>query len=273
MGALTVDTVTITLKCQEHAIARGGTSDSHYRQTLHEQAFEVPGRALQPGEEGPFRAEIAVPPTVIPSHRSRNNFVEWTLEVRAAVPGYCPDIRDKTDIWIEPSVASESTAGLPDDGAVPAAWLEAAPVQGGEAQLGRAWGTLQVQDGAAIDQTPVMTVGANRQLYLWVQTQEEVGCRGVWCWVGCRIHGRGTDEEIELLPEQQIHAGPLLPGQPIGYPIQVSVPASGPPTFVGRYVKLEWVARVRLDIPLWFDKRMWVPFIVAPRRRPSPGSD
>jgi hypothetical protein len=266
---MTVGTVIVILKAQEHAIARGGTSDSHYHETLHEDWFRVPGRPLQPGEEATFRAEVAIPPDAIPSHRSRNNFIEWRLEVRAPVPGYCPDIRDRVDLSIAPTVSAEAGAGLSDDPEVPADWVERAPVRGEQPQLGQAWGTLQVQEGAVVGQTPVMAVGATRQLYLYVQTQEEIRCRGIWCWVGCRIHGRGTDEEIELVAEHQIHEGPLVPGQPVGCPIQVRVPAAGPVSFVGRYVKLEWVARVRFDIPMWFDKRMWVPFIVTPRRLPG----
>lgn len=270
---MTVGTVIVILKAQEHAIARGGTSDSHYRETLHEDWFRVPGRPLQPGEQVAFRADVAIPATVIPSHRSRNNLIEWTLEVRAPVPGYCPDIKDRADLWVAPTLEPAAGTSLSDDPDVPAAWLEVAPVRGGQPQLGRAWGTLQPQDGATVGQTPVMAVGATRQLYLWVQTQEQVGCRGVWLWVGCRIHGRGTDEDIELMAEHQIHDGPLVPGQPVGCPIQVTVPASGPVSFVGRYVKLEWVARVRFDIPMWFDKRMWVPFIVTPRCLPEPEQD
>jgi hypothetical protein len=270
---LTVETVIVILKCQEHAIARGGTSDSHYRETLHEDWFRVPGRPLRPGEQVAFRADVAIPADATPSHHSRNNFIEWTLEVRAPVPGYCPDIRDTVNLAVQPTVSAAATAGLPDDPEVPAGWLEVTPVRGEQPQLGRAWGALQAQDGATAGQAPAMAVGATRQLYLWVQTQEEVGCRGVWLWVGCRIHGRGTDEEIELIREHQVHEGPLVPGQPVGCPIQVTAPASGPVSFVGRYVKLEWVARVRFDIPMWFDKRMWVPFIVTPRRLPERGQD
>ncbi len=91
--AMDVGTVSCTLRCQEHAISRGGTSDSHYRKTLYEQHFQVPGGSLQPGQQASFRVPFTIPPDAVPSHRSSNNFVEWRLELHAPVPGMCPDIK------------------------------------------------------------------------------------------------------------------------------------------------------------------------------------
>jgi len=267
---MTVGAVSCTLSCQEHAISRGGTSDSHYRKTLFTQTFQLAGGSLQPGQQASFRVPFTIPPDGVPSHRSANNFIEWRLELHAPVPGMCPDIKQKVDLWVAPTVRGELTAGLPDHPSVAAGWMRADRLTGGQAQLGSAWGALQSQDGAMIDQSPAMCAGETRNLYLWVQTGEPIACRGVWAWVGCRIHGSGTDEEIPLMAERLIHEGAVQPGTPVGCPIQVTIPAQGPVSFAGRYVKLEWVARVRFDIPLWFDKRMWVPIIVTPRRLPEP---
>ena len=261
---ITVGTASVTLKCQEHAIARGGTSDSHYRKTLVEQTFQVAGKQLMPGEELPLRVTASIPRDAIPSHASKNNFIEWTLQIRASVPGYCPDLKESISVTVEPTIAGGQ--GLAESPSVSADWLTETHPPGGHAQLGAAWATLEAEGGATLDQAPVMAVGETRRFRLWVQTNEALNGRGVLCWVGCRIHGSGTDEEITLHAEQTIHEGALNPGQPVSFPIEVSVPGSGPVSYVGRYVKLEWVVRVRIDIPLWFDKRMYVPFIVTPRR-------
>jgi len=45
----------------------------------------------------------------------------------------------------------------------------------------------------------------------------------------------------------------------------VRVPAGGPVSFQGRYVKMDWMVRVRVDIPIWRDKVLELPFIVTPR--------
>ncbi|MBM3473805.1 MAG: hypothetical protein FJX75_11100 [Armatimonadetes bacterium] len=269
--ALTVGTIRLTLRCQEHAISRGGTSDSHYRQTLHEQHLEIAGKPMQPGEEVAFRVPFTIPAGAIPSHRSKNNFIEWQVEFHAPVPGVCPDIKQKAELWVAPTVSGAVSKGLPDDPTVASDWMHPNRLQGGLARLGEAWGSLQSQDGAVVGQTPAMPVGAAHNLDLWVQTDQEIACRGVWVWVGCRIHGSGTDEEIPLIAEHLIHEGAVQPGAPVGCQLPVAIPTHGPVSFVGRYVKLEWVARVRFDIPMWFDKRMHVPFIVTPRRVPEPG--
>jgi hypothetical protein len=268
--ALTVGTVRATLRCQEHAISRGGTSDSHYRQTLHEQHLDAAGKPMQPGEEAAFRVPFTIPADAIPSHRSKNNSIEWQVELHAPVPGICPDIKQRAELLVAPTVSGTASRGLPDDPTVAAAWMHPDRLQGGPARLGEAWGTLQSQDGAMVGESPVMPVGASHNLYLWVQTNQEVACRGVWVWVGCRIHGSGTDEEMPLIAEHLVHEGTVQPGAPVGCQLPVTIPAHGPVSFVGRYVKLEWVARVRFDIPMWFDKRMYVPFIVTPRRLPEP---
>ncbi len=263
---ITVGAGTIKIKFQEHAISRGGTSDSHYRKALHEQIFQIPGKPAMPGEGVEIRVEIPIPAHAIPSHKGRNNFIEWSLEARAPVPGYCPDVKKRVSVTVRPKIAAELDGGMSENLYVAADWLAATKPPAGQAKLGEAWATLQATDGASIDQTPVMAVGETREFSLWVQTKETVDCRGVLCWVGCRVHGAGSDEKIVLIQEQTIHEGALTPDQPVCFPVQVTVPDSGPASYVGRYVKLEWVACVRLDIPLWFDKRLRVPFIVTPQR-------
>ncbi len=271
---VSIGRLAVTLRCFEHAIARGRTGDSHVGRMLAEHRFEVSGGALQRGEEGQFRADLTIPATAVPSHSSQNNFIEWTAEVRAVVPGWCPDIREVAWVWVRPVMAPGASSAVPEDPHVPADWLAAASLAAGQDRSRSTWGSLQSQEGGIIHEMPIVAVGQSRRLHLWVQTEDQVDCRGVWLWVGCWIHGAGTHEEVELVPEHLIHEGPLLPDQPVGCPIDVSVPSTGPVTFVGRYVKCGWVARVRFDTPSddmlgdlgLLDWRLLIPFVVTPDR-------
>jgi hypothetical protein len=271
--SVTIGRLTFTLRCFEHAISRG-SADTHYQRKLAEHTFEASGGALQTGEEGQFRADVTIPATAVPSHSSNSNFIEWTAEVRAPVPGWCPDIREVAWVRVRPAMAPGASPPLREDPHVPADWLAAASLAAGQAQSRSTWGSLQSQEGGLIHEMPIVAVGQSRRLYLWVQTEEQVDCRGVWLWVGCWIHGAGTHEEIDLVPEHLIHEGPLLPGQPVGCPIDIKVPATGPVTFIGRYVKCGWVARVRFDTPSddmlgdlgLLDWRLLIPFVVTPDR-------
>jgi hypothetical protein len=98
-----------------------------------------------------------------------------------------------------------------------------------------------------------------------VYSEEEVGCRGILLWVGCKVHGRGTDEQIDALPETHIHMGPLPAGEWVKAGFEVRVPHRAPVSYQGRYIKCDWQAIVRLDIPLWFDRRFPFNFVVLPR--------
>lgn len=90
--------------------------------------------------------------------------------------------------------------------------------------------------------------------------------RGVQLWIGCRIHGSGTPEAFELAPEQFVYQGDLQAGGAIVAPFGVALPLHAPPTYQGRRVKFDWEVRLRVDVPLWADKRLSFPFIVEPRR-------
>lgn len=90
--------------------------------------------------------------------------------------------------------------------------------------------------------------------------------RGVQLWVGCRIHGSGTPEEFELEPEHYVYQGDLVAGNVIEAPFDVALPAHAPITYAGRRVKFDWEVRLRVDVPIWPDKRLAFPFIVEPRR-------
>lgn len=253
------------LQCEEHAISRGGTSDTHYRKTIFEQAYSLGGeRDLRPGEEAALRTKITIPSAAIPTLRGKNNFIEWKLRLTVPIPGYCPDMREEFELQVRPRMAHGSARSLAKDASIPEEWLGETKVRDKPHEVRGVHAELQAADGATAQGLPAMSVGATRKLNLTLRTDEDIHCRGVLCWVGSRIHGSGTDEEVVLDEEYLIHEGDFRMAHPISHSITVSIPSSGPVTFIGRYVKCEWMVRVRVDIPLWRDKRIQLPIVVTP---------
>lgn len=77
-----------------------------------------------------------------------------------------------------------------------------------------------------------------------------------------RVHGSGNGEEIHG-GAVVIHQGPI----PVGsrFPFAGPVPAQGPCSFDGRYVKISWEILVELDVPFAFDPKAVGHFKVVPR--------
>lgn len=256
----------VVLRCQEHAINRGGTSDSHYRKTILEETLDLgEERQLALGGIAEFETEITIPQTAIPSYSGKNNRIEWDLILTAPVPGYCPDIKEEVSLRVLPQIGDEFARGEAMDAAIPADWSPPEEMREGRREQGGVRAELRVVDGATIQGLPAIPVGETRRLDLSVHTDTEFHCRGVLCWVGCRMHGSGTDEKLDVVPEQFIHEGDFGAGHTISHSLTLAIPQDGPVSFQGRYVKFDWMVRVRVDIPIWRDKYLELPFLVTPR--------
>lgn len=96
---------------------------------------------------------------------------------------------------------------------------------------------------------------------------QDANVRGVQMWIGCRIHGSGTSEAVDLLPEQFIHQGPLQAGMPINASFSVQLPENAPLSYHGRRIRFDWEVRLRIDVPIWPDQRSGFGFAVVPRSR------
>jgi len=263
--ASTLGPAQAVLRCQEHAISRGGTSDSHYRQTIYEEGLHMGhGRDVHPGDEAVLEAAVTIPRLAVPSFSGRNNSIEWKLILNVPVPGYCPDIKEEVPLHVLPELVVVDEQQLAEDPTIPAVWAQELPVAGQRAEWGGVRAEL-VTGGPTIGGLPAVGVGGTRELTLQVHTAEHLDCRGLQLWVGCRIHGSGTEEKVELSPEHLISQGPLLVSQPIVHRLQVAIPGRGPVSFLGRYVKCEWLLRLRVDIPIWRDQRLDLPLLVTPR--------
>jgi len=256
----------LVLRCQEHAISRGGSSDSHYRQTLFEQSVDLPeGRRYTHGEALEIRQRLTIPAGAIPSFAGRNNSIEWTVSLRVPMPGVCPDLHQAVPLSVAPCFAPGAETERAAGTGIPVRWSEAVAVPTSLGQVGTVTAELRGYEGSTLHGLPAAAVGERLRLSLRVRTDGDLHCRGVLAQVGCRLHGSGTAEDVVVFPEQQIHEGDLAAGQVTEHTYEVTVPGSGPVSFQGRYVKTDWCVRVRVDIPIWVDKRLTLPFLVTPR--------
>lgn len=263
---MTLGTGKLTLRCQEHAISRGGTSDTHYRQTIFEQVFELPpGRRYQHGEALEIRQRLTIPATAIPSFDGKNNSIEWFVILQVPAPGICPDVHDQSSLHVLPQIVATADEPTGDEPMLPRNWGR--DVQCGEEarRQGSVTAELRNYSGPTLKGLPVAAVGGSRRLQVRVSTDSDVHCRGVLACVCCRIHGSGTSEEVILSPEQTIHMGDFPAGANAERAYDIKVPETGPVSFVGRYVKCDWEVRLRVDVPVWRDKRLHLPFLVTPR--------
>jgi len=96
---------TVTLRCREVAISRGGTSDTTYTHTVYEDVRELPAEDhLSAGSS--WNAELALPiPRELPaSYSGRNNSIEWRIVLHIAIPGPRLDISREWPLDVLPEV-------------------------------------------------------------------------------------------------------------------------------------------------------------------------
>lgn len=263
---LVLGTGKLTLRCQEHAISRGGTSDTHYRQTLFEQVFDLPpGRRYQRGEALEIRQRLTIPATGVPSFDGKNNFIEWSVVLQVPARGICPDIHEQSPLRVLPQIIAAADEPMGEDTMLPRNWGRSAQYGEEVRRQGSVTAEFWNYQGPTLKGLPVVPVGGSRRLQVRVTADGDVHCRGVLACVCCRIHGAGSSEEIVLSPEQTIHMGDFPAGANAERAYDIKVPETGPVSFVGRYVKCDWEIRVRVDIPIWRDRRLHLPFLVTPQ--------
>jgi hypothetical protein len=124
---------------------------------------------------------------------------------------------------------------------------------------------VSFQTSAGWRESAVVQAGGALNGEVLIQVPSDVNARAVLLEVSCNVHGRGTGEQVEALPEHRVYEGDLHAGQELRVPFEARISVAGPCTYQGRYIKMDWAVRVRLDVPLWFDKRYEFPFTVVPR--------
>lgn len=264
--AFTTGTPTAQLICREHAVNRGGTSDTHYNNDLVKQEFVLgEARRLSPGEVAEFAVDARLPANGIPSFSGQNNFIEWELVVRVPARGLIPDIRQAQSLQIPPELEKNADRGMGPESVIPVEWLAQVKAPRVRDKQGPVCGRMTARDAATSNGLYVVAAGETLKLELNVETSSNIHCRNVLCWAGCKIHGSGSEEKVTVLEWHPILEGDFNAGMVINRTLDVRVPAGGPVSFQGRYVKMDWMVRVRVDIPIWRDKVLELPFIVTPR--------
>jgi hypothetical protein len=94
-------------------------------------------------------------------------------------------------------------------------------------------------------------------------TYEDINCRGVWLEIGYHDRGSGTPNDNRLF-QTMFYEGKLQANKPLTHLFRFTIPETGPVSYEGQIVKIEWYVRIRIDIPFWFDKREEFPFNVIP---------
>lgn len=79
-------------------------------------------------------------------------------------------------------------------------------------------------------------------------------CRGLQLEAGFKEHGQGSGSEHRLVDER-VYEGPLTAGRMVERSFRFKLPGDGPITYAGHNVNFTWFVRIRIDIPMWFDKR------------------
>lgn len=83
--------------------------------------------------------------------------------------------------------------------------------------------------------------------------------------VHARVHGSGTGESV-LVTEGVLHTGPVNVHE---IPFSATLPAAGPVSWDGRYVKVSWEIVAELDVPWAIDPKRTLVFQVVPRQQPN----
>jgi len=254
------------LRCREHAINRSGTSDTSYHNDVHKEEVQLAeGRQVYHGEIVELQPRMKIPADAVSSYTGKNNFLEWSLTLRVPVPGFCPDIKEEVSIEVEPILPAGADHSHSQDETVPANWAERFEVGDGKTEQGPVRGQLRAESVRTRAGVPVISVGGSRRVELQMEVLNDVHCRNILCWAGCRIHGSGSSEEVVITDWHSIHEGDAQAGQRIERSLDLQVPEDGPVSFRGRYIKCDWMVRVRVDIPVWRDKVLELPFVVTPR--------
>jgi len=257
--------VELAAECTEREIHGAGKSRHEHKGFALQQILAREGpRAVVPGEQVELSAQLDVPPGGPHSLEARYARVQWALRADVHVAGLCPGLRVRWPVAVAPCVASGSGPGVPGDPDVAACWAEGwQHLRAPEGPPGLTL-SLQPTDGASMAGIPVVPAGRERNLAIELCPRETLDCRGVLVSVRCRLHGEGNEEKREIIREQTIHAGALPGGRSTRHVLSIRVPPDGPVSYAGKVVRVTWEVVVRIDIPVWRDKRVALPFLVAP---------
>lgn len=93
--------------------------------------------------------------------------------------------------------------------------------------------------------------------HLHVSVTEEVVCRGITIRLRWRTEGEShpderDDEELSLIDRELS----LIPGEPVVLPFELRIPTSGPVTYAGPSLTIEWQVCARVRVPWALDPQL-----------------
>lgn len=101
-----------------------------------------------------------------------------------------------------------------------------------------------------------------------VEVDGQVNCNGLTLALTWRTHGRGNRDESG--PDQiTLYEGSWLPGEDLNYAFEIPLPASGPWTYHGEYVNVDWYLTARADIPWKLDPKAEEEILLVPGDDPG----
>jgi len=123
---------------------------------------------------------------------------------------------------------------------------------------------VDVDIEAAAAGVPIVTVGDRFTGTAFLTPGAELKLNELRVELVWRAHGKGSPDEgvvgKTVPPTKQLAAG-----QEVEIPFEFQVPDTGPISWDGEYVKLNWMVRIYLDIPWAIDDEESFPLLVLPR--------
>ena len=100
--AFELGNVEFVLELDEHAIRRGGTSNSHFHDRIQADRKLLRGQfTTRPGIEMELSEELTVPADRPPSWRGKNNSFNWSVKIHIEVPGIRPDVKHTIPLQVK----------------------------------------------------------------------------------------------------------------------------------------------------------------------------
>lgn len=116
----------------------------------------------------------------------------------------------------------------------------------------------------------IFTPGQTLRGHVEVDVNARCQCNGLTLTREWRTHGRGNRASGSSR-EMTLFSGTWQPGETYSYPFEVEIPESGPLSYHGHYLNVDWYLDARADIPWAFDPKAQAEVLVVPGEEPCVG--
>lgn len=116
----------------------------------------------------------------------------------------------------------------------------------------------------------IFTPGQTLRGHVEVDVNARCQCNGLTLSREWRTHGRGN-RASGAARELTLFSGTWQPGETYSYAFEVEIPESGPLSYHGHYLNVDWYLDARADIPWAFDPKAQAEVLVVPGEEPCVG--